>query len=495
MESPSQWPNSVRRNDRPNPSPKSKYDLVVIGGGTAGLVASAGASQLGARVALVEQHWLGGDCLNFGCVPSKALLHEATEIFPLTSAASDQEHRYSIGTSRFSDAIKAMDQARATLSHHDSVERFTQLGVDLFFGKAAFASRSTITVDSLTLNFRKAIVAIGSKPIIPKIKGLSESGYLTNETIFSLKSLPKRLLVLGGGPIGCELAQAFNRFGSHVFLVELGTQLLPKAEQVAGELIEKQLIQEGVNVYLLSEITEVVKQGSVYRVTLRTNQTLQQHEFDEVLVAAGRKSDWLSIQPIQAGIDLAENNEPILNHYLQTTNRNIFAAGDCSSYVRFTHAADAQSRIALKNALFFGRSQVSRVIVPHCTFTTPEIAQVGFSAEELTRRNIRFSTYEVPYSDIDRAVVDQLHEGWIRVYCKNKTDRILGASIAGKNAGELIAFITFAMTHKIGLKRFSESLHPYPTLTDGLRKLGDQYQRTRLTPWVRKVLKWLARRT
>jgi pyruvate/2-oxoglutarate dehydrogenase complex dihydrolipoamide dehydrogenase (E3) component len=495
LDSRQQWPNSVRGDGRSNPTAKSKYDLVVIGGGTAGLVAAAGAAQLGAQVALIEQHSLGGDCLNFGCVPSKALLHQASDIFHRTAPLADAEARYAIGAERFPDVIRALDKARDTLSHHDSVERFTKLGVDLFFGRASFASHSSISVDGTALHFRKAIVAIGTKPSIPHIPGLAESGYLTNETLFSLKRLPKRLLVIGGGPIGCEMAQAFNRLGSQVFLVEVGPNLLPKDEQAAGELVKMRLTAEGVKVHLLSEVTEVTKQDNAYRANIKNNQSSQSIVFDEVLVAAGRKSDWKSLQPQLASIELTDNSEPILSDFLQTTNRHVFSAGDCTSFVRFTHAADAQSRIALRNALFLGRSRVSRLIVPHCTFTQPEIAQVGQNAEELVRRQIPFSTYEVHYRDIDRAVMDQLEDGWIRIYCQDGTDRILGASIAGKNAGELIGFVTFAMTRKIGLKRFSESLQPYPTLTDGLRKLGDQYQRTRLTPWVRTVLKWLARRT
>jgi pyruvate/2-oxoglutarate dehydrogenase complex dihydrolipoamide dehydrogenase (E3) component len=476
-----------------NPRPEGRYNLVVIGAGTAGLVSAAGAAGLGARVALVEKHRLGGDCLNYGCVPSKALLRCAR-------AAADARRAAEFGVRvpgpvevDFPAVMRRMRRLRADLSRHDSAERFRRLGVDVFLGEARFTGPATIEVGGQTLRFARAAIATGARAAHPDLPGLKEMGFLTNETVFDLIELPRRLVVLGAGPIGCELAQAFRRFGSEVHLVNRSPGLLAKEEPEAVAVVRRQLERDGVQLHL-----GVLLLGA--EVGREPNGTQKYFLFEEggrpvrlpvdaILVGVGRQPNVEGLGLEAAGVEYDRSGVKV-NDFLQTTNPRIYAAGDiCSSY-KFTHAADAMARIVLRNALFFGRERMSRLVIPWCTYTDPELAHVGLTAEQARQRGLEITTLHVPLSEVDRAVLDGEAEGFATAHVRKGTDRLVGATVVAAHAGDLIGEVSLAMTRGLDLSALGDTIHPYPTQAEVLKKLGDAYRKTRLTPTVAKWFRW-----
>jgi pyruvate/2-oxoglutarate dehydrogenase complex dihydrolipoamide dehydrogenase (E3) component len=481
----------VQPADWTNPHPAPRYNLVVIGTGTAGLVSAAGAAGLGAKVALVERQFLGGDCLNFGCVPSKALLRCAR-------AAADARGAGEFGVRAsevhvdFPAVMERMRRLRADISPHDSAQRFQSLGVDVFLGEARFTGTDTVAVGDRTLRFRKAILATGTRPAVPEILGLREAGYLTNETIFSLTELPPRLAVLGAGPIGCELAQASARFGAQVTLLGNHQQILPKEDADAAALVQAALVRDGVRLILSSKLTRVERTGDDTLLHLEAPAGAQGLRVDRILVAVGRVPNTEGMGLDTAGVAF-DRHGVVVNDRLRTTNRRIFAAGDVGSRFKFTHAADATARIAVQNALFLGRARASRLVMPWCTYTDPELAHVGLSEREAREQNTPTQAFRQDLGQVDRAVLDGETGGFVKVLVKPGTDRILGATIVARHAGDLIAEVTLAMTAGLGLKSLAKTIHPYPTQAEALKKIGDAYQRTRLTPWLSALSrKWLA---
>lgn len=483
----------VHPADWVNPTPAERYDLVVIGAGTAGLVTAAGAAGLGARVALVERHLMGGDCLNYGCVPSKALIRAAR-----AAAAVRHSSRFGVsvpdGTEvRFADVMRRMRRLRAEISHHDSADRFQGLGVDVFLGEGAFGDRgTTVRVRDATLRFKKAVICTGARAAVPPIPGLQQSGCLTNETVFSLTELPQRLAVIGGGPIGCELAQAFARFGAQVRLYEAGPRILPRDDRQASMRVSDALREDGVEILLGAEVEEVRRGESGKRVVARLAGEVEQRDFDEILVAVGRAPNVEGLELERAGVEYNKNGVKV-DDRLRTANRRIYAAGDVCFPYKFTHAADFLARTVIRNALFLGREKASRLLIPWCTYTSPEVAHVGMLPEEAEERGIAVETFLQELADVDRALLDGEQEGFVKVHVKKGSDRILGATIVAAHAGELISEITVAMKHGLGLKALGATIHPYPTQAEAIRKLGDQYNRTRLTPFARWVLRILLR--
>jgi pyruvate/2-oxoglutarate dehydrogenase complex dihydrolipoamide dehydrogenase (E3) component len=474
-----------------NPVPSGRYNLVVIGAGTAGLVSAAGAAGLGAKVALIERHLLGGDCLNYGCVPSKALIRSARAAAEVGRAS---EFGIQIPGSKVDvpAVMERMRRLRADLSRRDSVERFSKLGVDIYLGEARFVGHTTIEVEGQRLEFAKAIIATGARAADPGIPGLADVGLLTNETIFSLTSLPTRLLVLGAGPIGCELAQAFRRFGSEVHLIQLGPRIMPREDPDAAAIIQSRFEREGIQLHLETKVIRAEKTEKGKRLIGERDGHEWSQEGDEILVAVGRKANVEGMNLEAAGVAYDKNGVHVDDH-LRTTNRSIFAAGDiCSSY-KFTHAADAMARIALQNALFFGRKRVSRLVIPWCTYTHPEVGRVGFTEGEARERGISVDTFTVPLDEVDRAVLDGETEGFARIHVRKGTDRIVGATVVSSHAGEMMPEITLAMQHRIGLGAIANNIHSYPTQAEAIKKLGDMYQRSRLTPRVASILRTILR--
>jgi len=465
---------------------------VVIGAGTAGLVAAAGAAGLGARVALVERHLMGGDCLNVGCVPSKALLR-AARAWREVAASAEFGLRASIEQADFGAAMKRVRAKRASISPNDSAARFRELGVDVFFGQGRFVGPQAVEVGGATLRFHRALVATGGRPAVPAVAGLEETGYLTNESVFSLQSLPNRLLVVGGGPVGCELAQAFARFGSQVTLLLRENQLLPREEPETGEAVRQALEADGVRLVWGATLRRV-ERGPRLKVAFFEVEG-EQHRLavDEILVAAGRRPNVEGLGLEAAGIRHGDEGVEV-DDQLRTTNPAVWAAGDICSRFKFTHAADAMARLVLRNALFGGKQRASELVIPWCTYTDPEVAHVGLAEAELKRRGVKFETITVPLEENDRAVVDGATRGFLRLHHRAGKGEILGATLVSEHAGETIGELVAAMQHRIGLGELAATIHPYPTQAEVVKRAADAWNRKRLTPFRRRLLAYWFRR-
>lgn len=485
---------NVDPTTRPQPTAAPRYNLVVVGAGTAGLVAAAGAAGLGARVALVERHLMGGDCLNYGCVPSKALIAAAR-----AAAAPDGAARMGIADGRqvrggvdFAAVMERMRRLRATLSANDSAARLTGLGVDVFHGAGRFIARDTIEVSGQRLRFSRAVIATGGRPLALPITGLEETGYLTNETIFSLVALPPRLIIIGAGPIGCELAQAFQRFGAEVTLVEVAPRILINEEPDAAARIEQALAADGIRILTGGQVIGMERRPDGKVVHCERAGATRELVADEVLLGVGRAANVEGLGLEVAGV-AGDASGIKVDDYLRTANPRIYAAGDVCSARRFTHLADAMARIVIRNALFRGRARVSALTVPSCVYTDPEIAHVGLDPAQAERQGIRLRTFVQELAEVDRAVLDEESAGLVKIHVEEGSDRIVGASIVASHASEMISELTLAIARKVGLGGLADVIHPYPTQGEAIRKLGDAYNRTRLTPFVKRLFaQWLA---
>ncbi len=481
---------NVRPTDWKNPTPEGRYNLVVLGAGTAGLVTAAVAAGLGAKVALVERELMGGDCLNVGCVPSKGVISAAR----VAATVRDAGHfgiEVPDGVSvKFAAAMERMRRLRAQISPNDSAARFRDLGVDVFLGHGRFHDSSTIDVDGTRLTFKRAVIATGGRASAPRIEGLDGIDYLTNESVFSLTELPPRLGVVGAGPIGCELAQAFARFGSQVFLFASQRGLMPREDRDAAQIVRRQMLCDGVQIFDTAHRLRVRKEPGGIRVTA-TGDDGHDLAVDQMLIGVGRAPNVESLNLEAVGVDFDKNGVKV-DDRLRTTNPRIFAAGDVCSDFKFTHAADFMARIVIQNALFKGRAKASALTIPWCTYTSPEVAHVGLAEHDARERGIAIDTYVQVLADVDRAILEGEDEGFVKIHVKQGTDRIVGATIVAANAGDMISEITLAMTHGVGLKKIAGTIHPYPTQAEAIRRVGDLYNKTRLTPFVKSLFeKWL----
>ncbi len=478
---------NVHPSNWSQPEPSGLYNLVVIGGGTAGLVSAAGAAGLGAKVALVERQFLGGDCLNYGCVPSKAVIRAARVAQTVRMASRYGVRGVDDISVDFAQTMERMRRLRAEIGEHDSAKRLRDFGVDVFLGDGRFDSPSSLNVDGRTLKFSRAIIATGARAAHPTIPGLEEPGFLTNETLFSLTELPRRLCVIGAGPVGCEMAQAFRRLGSQICLITRGAGLLPREDRDAASILEVRFQQEGIRVVANATITSVEMTHGSKTVVLETPSGRLRIESDQILVAVGRTPNTETLDLGKGGIAYDENGVTVDDH-LRTTNPRVYAAGDVCSQFKFTHAADALARLALRNALFFGRGKASSLVIPWCTFTEPEVAHVGMTSEQATKMGAGVATYNVSLTDVDRAIVDSETEGFARVHTDAFSGRILGATLVSPHAGETISELVLAMVRRIPLTALSSTIHPYPTQADALKKLGDLSMFARVKPWIRNLL-------
>ncbi len=474
-----------------NPTPSGRYNLVVIGAGTAGLVTAAGAAGLGARVALIERSLMGGDCLNVGCVPSKGIISAAR-----VAAGVRRAHEFGVDVPEgvrvdFSAAMQRMRRLRAGISPNDSAQRFRDLGIDVYFGQGRFLDSNSIDVDGTTLHFKRAVIATGARAAAPPIPGLNAVNYLTNETVFSLTELPRRLGVIGAGPIGCEMAQTFAQFGSEVLLVEAEHGILPREDRDAAEIVQHALVRDGVKLLCCGRNLEV-KNDSGIRLAVVSHGHGYDETIDQLLVAVGRAPNVEHLNLEGAGVAYSKKGVQV-NDRMQTTNPSIYAAGDICSPYQFTHAADFMARIVIQNTLFKGRAKSSSLTIPWCTYTSPEIAHVGLYEHQAKEQGIQVDTFVQELEEVDRAILDGETDGFVKVHLKRGSDQIVGATIVARSAGDLISEITLAMTHGLGLKKIGSTIHPYPTQAEAIRKLGDQFNRTRLTPFVKSLFKkWLA---
>jgi pyruvate/2-oxoglutarate dehydrogenase complex dihydrolipoamide dehydrogenase (E3) component len=515
-----------------NPRPAARYHLVVVGAGTAGLVSAAGAAGLGARVALVERHLMGGDCLNVGCVPSKGVIRAARAWQETRQAASRFGGPAASGAPSFGAAMERMRRLRAGISPHDSAERFRSLGIDVFLGDASFVAPDAVEVDGRRLRFRRAVVAAGARAAVPPLPGLAEVGYRTNETIFNLTELPRRLAVLGGGPIGCELAQAFARFGSEVTLLGRAAHILPREDADAAAVVAASLARDGVRIELGVEPVAARRRGGAKVLELDAGgdrgqrgqrgqrgegsdegqesgrgdraehragregsagaserREVRELEIDEILVATGRQPNVEGLGLEAAGVRFTRKGVEV-DDRLRTSNPRIFACGDVASKFQFTHVADAQARMVIQNALFFGRARASALTIPWCTYTSPEIAHVGLYEREARGRGLEVETLTVPLADNDRAVLDGEDEGFLRVHLERGSDTILGATLVAEHAGDMLGELCLAITKGIGLGSIAGVIHPYPTQAEVVKKAADTWRRGKLTPTIQKLFAW-----
>lgn len=481
----------VHPPDWKNPKPASRYNIVVIGAGTAGLVCAAGAASLGAKVALIERHLMGGDCLNVGCVPSKAVIRAARAAAAVRDAAKFGVHVPDGVKVHFGEAMERMRRLRASIAPHDSVKRFSDMGIDMFMGAGRFIGPLTVEVAGERLAFKKAVIATGARAAAPPIEGLDDVAYLTNETVFSLTELPKRLAIIGAGPIGCEMAQAFARFGSEVSLVETMHGILSREDRDAADIVLESMLKDGVRLLCCGRELKLARaDASKIRLTVESHNKRYDEVVDQLLVAVGRAPNVEGLGLEDAGVSFTKKGVQV-NDRLQTSNPNIYAAGDICSPYQFTHAADFMARIVIRNALFFGRATASALTIPWCTYTEPEIAHVGLYEKQAREQGIGIDSFTRELGEVDRSTLEGHTNGLVRVHVRKGTGKIAGATIVASNAGDMISELTLAMTHGLGLKHIANTIHPYPTQAEAIRQVGDAYNRTRLTPFAKTLFSWL----
>ena len=477
-----------------NPLPRDPYHLLIIGAGPAGLVAARGAAALGARVALVECHLLGGDCLNYGCVPSKTLIRTSRLYAEMRNAANFGARPPDDIQVDFPMAMERMRRIRTRVSRVDSAARLAAEGIDVYFGTARFISGDAVDVDGTRLQFKKAMIATGSRSMLPSIPGLAEAGFLTNETVFELTALPPRLLVIGGGPLGCELAQAFCRFGSYTIIAHDEPLFLPKEERDAAQMVSEALARDGVEIHLNTTVVNVRVEGGRKRVETLNDGNVAFITVDEILTGIGRVPAVGGLDLEAAGIAYDANTGIQVDDFLRTTNPRVYAAGDVCLEHQYTDTADASARIVVRNALFLGRNRVSALTIPWCTYTDPEIAHVGIYVKEARERGIPVKTFTVPMHDVDRAIADGEEDGFVKIHVREGTDTILGATVVARHAGEMINGISLAMVAGIGLRTVANVIHTYPTQAEAIKQAANAYTRTRLSPFLAWLLrKWVNR--
>jgi pyruvate/2-oxoglutarate dehydrogenase complex dihydrolipoamide dehydrogenase (E3) component len=470
-----------------NPKSKGKYNFIIIGAGPGGVTAAREAAALGARVALIERNFIGGDRLNVGCIPSKAIVRTArlyAEMRNAVNVGAQVPGDIAIG---FRNVMDRMRRVQARLSRADSARRLSEAGVDVYFGEARFAGPTSVTVAGETLRFKKALIATGARPLTPPIPGLVEAGFLTNENVFDLTECPRRLLVIGGGPLGCELAQAFSRFGSHVIIAHDDPMFLPKEERDAAQILSDAMARDGVEIHLNTAVTVVRVAGDKKIAELSCAGDTFSVPVDAILTGIGRTPNVEGLNLEGAGVRFDGETGIYVNDFLQTSNRNIYAAGDVCMEHKFTHAAEASARIAVGNALFFGCKRQSALIIPWCTYTDPEIAHIGLYVREARESDIPVTTFTILMHDVDRAVTDGEEEGFVKIHVAQDSDRILGATVVARHAGEMINGISLAITSGVGLRALARVTHTYPTQADAIKMAAKAYNRTRLTPFVKSL--------
>lgn len=457
------------------------FDMVVVGGGAAGLTAAGISASLGAKTALIEENRLGGDCTWTGCVPSKALLKTAGLANAIRTSS-----RYGLKASEpefdFSTVMdKVHELQTAIYEEADAPPLYQKLGITVIEGKAQFISPRQVEVlgqggGRRQIASRYFVIATGGRPVTPPIKGISETPYLTSETIFTISKLPERMIVLGAGPVGIEMAQAFRRFGSEIIVLDAQDHILPRDDAELTELLREHLAGEGIQFLLRSSVDRAEYHGATFTVTLRrdSSSVVETVEGDALLVAAGRRPNLHELSLEAAGVQASPAGVAVDRH-CRTSAENIFACGDATGLYQFTHMSEHMAKVAVTNALLHMRMSVDTVNVPWCTFTDPELAHVGASEIELKNRKQRYAIYRFPFSKIDRAVTERETTGMLKVLARRFDGRIYGASILGAHAGDMISEFALAMRNKVSLRKMADTIHPYPTYALGNRRAADQW--------------------
>lgn len=466
----------------------TEYDLIAIGGGTAGLVATAGAAYLGVRPAIVERAALGGDCLWTGCVPSKALIASAR----LAHAMRDAESLGLVSAApkhAFGDVMARMRRARGVVEHHDDPERFRAMGADVHFGTARFVGPDVVDVEGVgRLRSKRIVIATGARTAVPPIPGLEDAGYLDHHTLFETDSLPGRVAVLGAGPIGLELAQVLSRLGADVVVLEREDRILPKEDPDIADALLGMLRAEGIDVRLGVSVERVSHTSDKKTLTASDG---SETDADEILVATGRRASTDGLELEAAGVR-TDRGAVVVDDRLRTSAKGIWAAGDVTGGLQFTHVAEYMAKTVLRNALVPGSTRVDYGNVPWVTYTDPEVAHVGLSQAEAEARG--GTTYSYGFDDLDRAIVDGVARGVVKISA-DRRGRILGATILGTHAGELILPIVMARRSGLDLADVADTIFPYPTMVEGVKRAASEYQRQRLDglggTLLKKVVSWL----
>ena len=464
---------------------KYDYNIIVIGGGSAGLVSSYIASAVKAKVALIEKHKMGGDCLNTGCVPSKALLRSA-KMISYAKRAKEFGFKKTTVDFDFKDVMNRVQNIIKIIEPHDSRKRYTALGVECIEGEAKILSPHNVEVNGITLTARSIIIATGAKPLIPNIPGLDQINYLTSDNVWDLKELPKKLLVLGGGPIGVEMAQAFSRLGAEVTIVEMTPQILIREDEEVIELVTERFVKEGIKVLINHKAKE-----------FKHNLLICEHKskdvsipFDKIIIALGRQANIEGFGLEELGVKIRETKTIEANAFLQTNIKSIYVCGDVTGPYQFTHTAAHQAWYACVNALFspLKKFKVDYTVIPWATFTDPEVARVGLNEKDAKIQNILYEVTTYDIDDLDRAIADSEAHGFIKVLTVPNKDKILGVTIVGRHAGDLIAEYILAMKYGLGMNKILATIHIYPTLSEANKYVAGNWKKEHLPTFAIKIL-------
>ncbi len=472
-----------------------RYDLVIIGGGVGGLVSASGAVQLGARVALVEKAGsLGGDCLHYGCVPTKRLVHSA-KVASMARRAGEFGVRTGNITVDFPAVMDAMRGVQERIASNDDPGRFRKMGVEVIFGSGAFEDDHVFNVEGRRLYGRKFIIATGSSPAVLPIPGLNETGVLTNITALALETLPESIIILGAGPIGVEFAEVFSRLGSRVTILEKKGQILPREDRELSESLHAILAEEGIRIVTCRGFKEIKSNGKMKRVVATIGDREKTFEAEEIMSAIGRSPNVGGLGLEAAGVEYEKRKGIKTDQTMKTTQGHIYACGDVTGPYKFTHMAEYQAGLVVSNALFpLVKRKADYRVVPWVTFSDPELARVGLTEDEAREKHEKISVFRQPFAAVDRAVIEGEGKGLIKIVV-DKKKQILGAHVLGPGAGELIHEYILAMKAKVPITTISGTIHVYPTVAQGLKRACDQYYREKLfSGWFPKFSRWLIRR-
>lgn len=472
------------------------YDVIVIGGGAAGLTGSGLGVTLGAKTLMVEAERLGGDCTWYGCVPSKAILKAAKIAHTVRKASEDKLLDSGSTTVSFENVIAGVHKVRQEIYHEaDRPEIYEEMGVEVAFGHASFVDKHTITItndqDTRKVSARYFLIATGAKAFVPPIPGIDEVPHLTNETLFELESQPERLAIVGAGPIGCEMAQAFSRLGTKVTVIDMASRILPRDDEELASILHQQLERDGVAFEFNASVKNFSMQHDVIEITLEKDEKSSTLSTDAVLMATGRRANVKGLNLDAAGVEFDKGI--VVNDRCRTNIRHIYAAGDVTGRYQFTHMSEHMSKVALTNMLTKFPMRIDSKHVPWVTFTEPEVAHLGASREDLEESGKSFITYRFPYSRIDRALTDDVPDGVIKVYGKKRSGKILGVDIVGASAGELLGEFSVAMKNGVSLRNIADTIHAYPTYALGARRLADQWYIKNHTTLLARLLKAIFR--
>ena len=468
----------VRPDNWKNPVPRSAYDLAIVGAGPAGLAAAESAARLGFSVALIERNRMGGNSLNVGSVPSKAIIRTARVYGTMQDAEEFGAPVPNEPALDFGEVMARMRRIRTRISEYQSVHKLTALGVDIFFGTARFASAGTLLIGDTPVHFKKALVATGARPRTSAIPGLDQVGYRTSTSIFQMEALPKRLSVIGGGPLGCELAQAFCRLGSHVTIVQNDPKFLPREERDAAEILSRSMARDGVEIRLNTTVVGARRESGAKVLETVNNEKKDDIEADEILLSIGRVPNLEELNLEAAGVAFDTDQGIKVDDFLRSTNPNVYSAGDACLALKFTNAAQYSARIAVQNALMQAQQRQSSSAIPWCTYCDPEIAHIGLHVWEARQQSIPIKSFTVMMHDVDRAITDGQDTGFVKIHIAEGSDRILGATIVASRASELINEIAVIMSAGIGMKALAEVIHTYPAQSEAIMLAAQAYRRT-----------------